>query len=47
MEEILASIRRLIADDGGATAQAGARAAAAAAPAHAPGRELEPNDIDA
>jgi cell pole-organizing protein PopZ len=47
MEEILASIRRIIADDGGASAQAGARAAAAAAPAHAPGSELEQNDIDA
>jgi hypothetical protein len=45
MEEILASIRRIIADDGGAAAQAGARPAAAPAPAA--GAELEQGDIDA
>jgi hypothetical protein len=45
MEEILASIRRIIADDGGAAAQAGARPAAAPAPAA--GTELEQGDIDA
>jgi cell pole-organizing protein PopZ len=42
MEEILASIRRIIADDGGAAAKAAAR------PAEAPaaGTELEQSDID-
>jgi cell pole-organizing protein PopZ len=43
MEEILASIRRIIADDGGAAAQAGARPAAAPAA----GADLEQGDIDA
>jgi len=43
MEEILASIRRIIADDGGA----GARPAAVPAPAPAAGTDLEQGDIDA
>jgi hypothetical protein len=47
MEEILASIRRIIADDGGAAAQAGARPAAVPAPAPAAGTDLEQGDIDA
>jgi hypothetical protein len=47
MEEILASIRRIIADDGGAAAHAGARPAAAPAPAPAAGTDLEQGEIDA
>ena len=49
MEEILASIRRIIADDGGAAAQPGAKPAPVQAgeTVHVPGSDLEQRDIDA
>jgi cell pole-organizing protein PopZ len=47
MEEILASIRRIIADDGGAAARAAAASAPAPEPAPANESDLDQSDVDA